>query len=165
MEIKRILIVGDSGRGKSSLAKKLSEKIGIKHHSTDDYFWKIKFTLPHEKEESIKNISTIYRQISWIVEGSTRHLINEGLEKSDQIIHLVHSNLAHQFWVLFRRKLNRKEENWGNLFSLYKHLIRRRFKLAEQKGKTTLEDMLQPYFRKIVKLKSFKEIDEFVNSK
>lgn len=164
MEIKRILIVGDSGRGKSTLAQKLSEKLNIKHHSTDDFFWKVKFTVATDKDTSVKNISKIYHQKSWIVEGSTRSLIKEGIERSDQIIHLVHPSLISQFWTLFKRKLKRNEETWMNLFGLYKHLIMKRFKFGEQKGKKSLDEMLEPFTQKIVKLKSFKEIDDFLNS-
>ena len=164
VEIKRILIVGDSGRGKSTLAKKLSEKLDIKHHSTDDFFWKVKFTVATDKATSIRNISKIYDQESWIVEGSTRSLIQEGIEKSDQIIHLIHPSLVSQFWTLFKRKLKRNEETWMNLLGLYKHLIMKRFKFGEQKGKISLDEMLEPFIQKIVKLKSFKEIDDFLNS-
>ncbi len=159
VEIKRILIVGDSGRGKSTLAKRLSEKLKIKHHSTDDFFWKVKFTVAADKAISIRDISKIYHQASWIVEGSTRSLIQEGIERSDQIIHLVHPSMVSQFWTLFKRKLRRNEETWMNLLGLYKHLIMKRFKFGEQKGKISLDEMLQPFSQKIVKLKSFKEID------
>lgn len=164
MNTKRILIVGDSGRGKSSLAKKLGEKLGIQYHSTDDFFWKIKFSLPEDKNICLENISKVYKKVSWIVEGSTRSLIQEGLEKSDQIIHLIHPSLIHQYWILFKRKLTR-EETWPNLFNLYIHLFKKKYKLGEHKGRATLEEMLQPYTNKIIKLKSFQEIDEFLKGK
>ncbi len=51
-DIRRILIVGDSGRGKSTLAKSLSQKLNIKQYSTDDFFWKEKFSIPEDKEAS-----------------------------------------------------------------------------------------------------------------
>ena len=114
---KKILIVGDSGRGKSTFAKVLSQKLNIKQFSTDDFFWKEKYTQAEDKKTSIKNISKIYNQESWIVEGATRSLIREGIEKSDQIICLVYPNLFSQFWTLLKRKLTRQEETWINLFS------------------------------------------------
>lgn len=137
---KRILIVGDSGRGKSNLAMKLGKKLGIQHHSTDDFFWKVKFSLPEDKNKSLENISKIYKKVSWIIEGSTRSLIQEGIEKSDQIIHLIHPNLIHQYWTLFKRKLTRREETWSNLFNLYIHLFKKKYKLGEHKGRATLEE-------------------------
>ncbi|MBC7766653.1 hypothetical protein H7Y21_01505, partial [Arenimonas sp.] len=49
---KKILIIGESGRGKSVLAHKLSEKLSLPFYSTDNFFWKIKFSEPNDKEES-----------------------------------------------------------------------------------------------------------------
>lgn len=159
---KKILIVGDSGRGKSTLAKSLSQKLNIRHYSTDDFYWKTKFTIPENKKINIKNISKIYRRDSWIVEGSTRSLIKEGIVKSDIIIHLVYPNLFSQFWTLFRRKPTRKEEHWLDLFKLYKHLICKRYKIGPQKDKVGLDEMLYPLKKKVIRLSSFGEIDQFL---
>lgn len=35
---KKILIIGASGRGKTTFAKKLSEKLSIQYYETDDFF-------------------------------------------------------------------------------------------------------------------------------
>ena len=159
---KKILIVGDSGRGKSTFAKVLSQKLNIKQFSTDNFFWKEKYTQAADKEISIKNISKVYNQKSWIIEGATRSLIKEGIEKSDQIIYLVYPNLLSQFWTLFKRKLTRQEETWSNLFNFYKHLFYKKYKLGQHKNKENIEEMLKPFSEKTIKLYSFKEIDNFI---
>lgn len=161
---KKILIVGDSGRGKSTLAKKLSEKLNIKQYSTDDFYWKVKFTQPEEKEISLKKISGVYNQPSWIVEGSTRSLVKEGIDKSDLIIHLIYPNLVSQFWSLLKRKLTRKEERWIDLLLLYKHLFFKRYKLGLQKNKVDLDEMLTPFNKKVIRLSSYQEIDQFLEN-
>lgn len=161
---KKILIVGDSGRGKTTFAKNLSKKLNIKHFSTDNFFWKVKYSQPIEKEISIKNMSKIYDQKSWIVEGATRSLIKQGIEKSDQIIYLVYPNLLSQFWVLFKRKLTRKKETWTNLFNFYKHLFYKKYKLGQHKNKPSLEEMLKPHLGKTIRLHSFREIDNFIQN-
>lgn len=159
---KKILIVGDSGRGKSTLAKELSEKLSIKFYSTDNFYWRKKFTIPESKEISHQKISKIYNQNSWIVEGATRGLVKCGLDKADIIIYLGYKNLTSQFWVLFKRNLTRKEENLSNLFNLYKHLICKKYKIGSQKNKESIEEMLKPFSDKTIKLNSFKEIDNFI---
>ena len=78
---KKILIVGDAGRGKSTFAKNLSEKTGIPAYSTDDFFWKTKYTEPRDRPESVEMINRIYENDEWIVEGSTRRLIQPSLEE------------------------------------------------------------------------------------
>lgn len=159
---KKILIVGDSGRGKSTFAGILSKKLNIKQFSTDDFYWRKKYSVVMDKETSLKNISKIYNQKSWIIEGATRSLIREGIEKSDKIICLVYPNLLFQFWTLFKRKLTRKEETWSNLFNLYKHLFYKKYKLGQQINKDTIEEMLKPFSEKTIKLYSFREIDNFI---
>jgi len=159
---RKFLIVGDSGRGKSTFAKSLSQKLNIKYHSTDGFYWKTKFTVPNNKQKSIKEISKIYSKESWIVEGSTRSLVEEGILKSDIIFHLTYPNLLSQFWILFKRSLTRKKENWFNLFKLYKHLIHKRYKTGPQKNKLGLDEMLDPFKNKVIKLHSFSEIDQLL---
>jgi len=44
MKFKKIIIIGDAGRGKSTLASKLSKKLNTPHYSTDDYFYEVKFS-------------------------------------------------------------------------------------------------------------------------
>jgi adenylate kinase family enzyme len=158
----KILIVGDSGRGKSTLAKSLSEKLKIKAYSTDDYFWKTKYTVEADRHTSLKKISQVYAQNSWIVEGATRSLVREGIIKSDLILYLVYPNLISQFWFLFKRKLTRKNETWLNLFKLYKHLFRKKYKLGPQKGKDSLDEILLPYKNKTLILSSFGEINQLL---
>ena len=51
--LNRILIVGDAGRGKSTLASKISAKLGIPHHSTDHFYYEVKFTKIRDRQESI----------------------------------------------------------------------------------------------------------------
>jgi adenylate kinase family enzyme len=73
--LNKIIITGDAGRGKSTLAAKISEKLGIPHYSTDNFFYETKFTKIRYKKESIDLISKIYDQDKWIVEGTTEHLL------------------------------------------------------------------------------------------
>ena len=56
----KILIVGDAGRGKSTLALNISKKLGIPHYSTDDFYYEVKFTKVRNRPESITKISEIF---------------------------------------------------------------------------------------------------------
>ena len=59
--LNKILIVGDAARGKSSLASKISAKLGISHYSTDDFLYEIKFTKVRDRKESIEKINEIFK--------------------------------------------------------------------------------------------------------
>ncbi len=157
---KRILIIGESGRGKSVLAHKLSKKLSLPFYSTDDFFWEIKFSKPHDREGSKIKIKEVYATEKWIMEGSSTHLFRPGLDSAEIIINLVFGNIFQQWWSLIRRNRTRKHE------SLSKHMVyvtRKRFGIGNNKEKLKAE-LLKTYTNKIIVLKSFKEIDSFLNS-
>lgn len=162
--IKKILIVGDACRGKSTLAEKLSKKLGIPNYSTDDYFYEVKFSKKRDKQEGLDLISKIFKEDTWIVEGTTRHLIKQGLDLADIIIHLEHKNVISQWFLIFRRFLQRENETLRKSLGLMKHVFYKKYKLGYKKGESTVSEIISPYRHKVVTLYSFKEIDNFFNA-
>lgn len=161
---KKILIMGDAGRGKSTLASRLSEKLNIHHHSTDDYYYEVKFSKPREKEQSIRDISILFHAPQWIIEGTTHHLLEPGLAPADLIIYLRHKNIAYQWVCLIHRHLQRDNESWWDLFQLMKHVLCKRYGLKHKKGKKNNDEFIAPFREKVVILSSFKEINNFINN-
>ena len=165
--LNKILIVGDSCRGKSTLASKISTKLGIPHHSTDNFYYEIKFTKVRDRKESIALISKIFQQERWLIEGTTKHLIEPGLESADIIIHLRYKNILTQWLVLIKRYTNRRGEvieNIGGLYKLMKHVLYKKYHLGYRKGKPTPTEIIEPHKHKVITLSSFKEINDFLNS-
>jgi adenylate kinase family enzyme len=161
---KKILILGDAGRGKSTFAEKLSKKISIPHYSTDDFYWKVKFTEANDKEKSIEEISHVYKQNAWIMEGTTRRLIREGLEKADVIYLLEFNNIIHQYYFLIKRKFKRKHESFMDLWGLLKHVTYKRYKKGYGSGNPPLRELLESYTKKVIRLSSMKEINQYLES-
>ncbi len=155
---KRILIVGDAGRGKSTFAKKLSEKTGIPSYSTDDFYWKTKFTEPNNKQTSITDIQKIYEQDEWIVDGSTRHLIIGGLEKAHIIYFLEFTHIIPQYYFLIKRFFTRKFERFSDLWALLKHITYKRYKKGYGAHLPSLREILKPYADKVVRVTSLKQL-------
>jgi adenylate kinase family enzyme len=162
-EYKRILIIGESGRGKSVLAHKLSEKLSLPFYSTDDFFWKIKFSEPNDKEESKVKIREVYATEKWIMEGSSTHLFRLGLDSAEVVINLVFGNIFQQWWSLIQRNRTREYESLRDLSKFIIYVTKKRFGIGNDKEKLKAE-LLKPYSNKIIVLKSFKEIDSFLNS-
>lgn len=163
-ELKRILIVGDACRGKSSLAQKLSEKLGIQNYSTDDFYYEIKFTKVRNKQESIDKILEVFRNDKWIIEGTTEHLVKHGLGQADIIINLKYKNIFAQWIALIKRALKRNRKMRKGTLKLMKHVLYKRYGWGYRKGKLTPSHLIKPYEDKVVVLTSFKEIDEFLGS-
>lgn len=160
----KILIVGDACRGKSTLASEISAKLGIPHYSTDDFYYEIKFTKPRIKQESIDMILKIYQNEKWIIEGTTQHLVEHGLDSADIIINLKYKNIFAQWLALLKRYLERDNETLRGSFKLMKHVLYKRYKFGYRKGKLTPTELISPYNNKVMTLYSFKEINNFINS-
>ncbi|MEI7777143.1 MAG: hypothetical protein WCI52_00890 [bacterium] len=157
----KIIIIGDAGRGKTTLASRLSTKLGVKHYSTDDFYYEIKFTKPRNREEALGKIRKIYREDTWIVEGTTQWLLEDGLDSSDVIIYLKYKNIFSQWWTIFKRHFKRGDESFKGTFYLMRHVFYKRYGLGYKKGKPTHLDIIAPYKNKVVVLSSFKEINNF----
>jgi adenylate kinase family enzyme len=160
----KIIIIGEAGRGKSTLASIMSKKLDIPHYSTDDYFYEIKFTTRHDREQSIKDISKIYLREKWIVEGTTRHLLEPGLDSADLIIFLKYNSGIVQCYNLIKRHFVRKDESLIQTLKMMKHVVYKRYRLGYKKGKTTHAELISPHKHKVIELSSFKQIDDFVDS-
>ncbi len=162
--LNRILIVGDAGRGKSTLASKISAKLGIPHYSTDDFYYEVKFSKVRNRPESIEKIKEIFKNDKWIIEGTTKHLIDPGLHSADKIIHLRYKSILTQWIFLIKRYFQRENETIGGLYKLMRHVLYKKYHLGHRKGKPTPTEIIDPHKHKVVTLSSFKEIDEFINS-
>ncbi len=162
--LNKIIITGDACRGKSALATKMADKLGIPHYSTDDYFYEVKFTKIRDRQESIEQISKVYENQKWIVEGTTERLIAPGLDSADLIIHLQFKNIFYQWVLLLRRHLGRGNESFIGILELLRHAFYKRYSLGYRKGKVTVGEFIAPYKNKTITLSSFKEIDNFIKT-
>ncbi|MFA6520742.1 MAG: hypothetical protein WCT44_04030 [Candidatus Paceibacterota bacterium] len=161
MKKKKIIITGDSGRGKSTLAQKLSKKLNIKHYSTDDFLWKTKYSEMEDKKLAEKNIGEIYKGDEWIVEGGSMRMLEAGLEGSDLIIYLGFDNILLQYLALIKRSLKRRSETINEFCFQMRHIFYKRYKLGYKKGVLTMLETLEPHKHKVIELNSYKQIDAF----
>jgi adenylate kinase family enzyme len=163
---KRILIIGDAGRGKTTFGKKLSEKTRIPHFSTDDFYWEKKFTVERSKDLAAQmiNDNVYFKLDSWVVDGTTKSLIKEGLEKSDIIYLLIHKNILSQYLILIKRYLKRRnsekeKESFIDMLGMLKHVTKKRYSRNYSSHMSHLMNLLEPYKGKVVELSSFKAIE------
>lgn len=162
--LKKIIITGDAGRGKSTLAEKLSAKLSIPFHSTDDYFYEYKFFKRRDRDNAIEQIKKLYYEDKWIVEGTTAWLLDPGMDSADLIVYLEYKNILSQWSTLLSRSFKRKEDTIKNTLILMRHVFYKRYGLGYKKGKMTHKEFVFPYKHKLVLLSSFKEIDDFLNT-
>ena len=162
--LNKILIVGDAGRGKSTLASKISTKLGIPKYSTDDFYYEVKFTKVRDRPESIAKISEVFKKEKWIVEGTTEYLLEPGLHSADIIIHLKYKNIPTQWAIIFKRYFQRDNDTILGSLRLMRHVLYKKYGLGYRKGKRTPSMLIEPRKHEVVTLSSFKEINDFLNS-
>jgi adenylate kinase family enzyme len=163
MAYNKIIIIGDAGRGKTTLASKLSEKLEIDHYSTDDFFYEIKFSKSRTRDEALNLISKAYQNDKWIVEGTTQWLLQPGLESADIIIYLKYNNIFSQWYSIIKRYFTRGDESVPQTLHLLRHVFYKRYGLGYKKGKVKHTEVIAPYLDKVIVLSSYKEINNFID--
>ncbi len=158
---KKILILGDAGRGKSTLAKKLSEKLIIPMFSTDDYLSRLNAT-KSEKDSSIEKVKEIYKKDNWIVEGATTYLVQPGLPYADVILHLGFQTLFSQWKSVIKRNQHTKEKSFFDLVNFLIFLARKRYGIGYKSNRKKRREVLSPYKDKVVYITSFRQVDELL---
>ncbi len=106
--IKRIAIVGVSASGKSTFARKLSEKTNLPLFLVDSIMWKPGWQYVGD-EETVSALKKIIKQDYWIIEG----YISKGaqtylLERADMIVYLDYPRMIATFRYLKRWWKHRK---------------------------------------------------------
>jgi len=162
----RIMILGSGGAGKSTLARRLSERLQIDVIYLDQYYWK-EHWVESTKEEFKKNVQQLVEKEQWIMDGNYASTLAERLKHVDQIIFL-------------------DTPNWKCLFRIYKRYFQYRGRTREGMTKNCPErvdlifahyiliyplvhkprvfKMIKEYnaFDKLVILKNNKDIDKYL---
>ena len=159
----KIIIIGAAGRGKTTFANSLSEKLGYKVYSTDDFLWKTKFTEMYPREEGIRRIKDrVYNsKDEWIVEGTTDRLISPGFEEADVIVHLKFKNIFSQYISLIKRSRKRKNENLRSLIVFLIWVTKVRY--SKEEKYIERKKIQDSYLDKTLVLESYEDIDELID--
>ncbi len=100
--MKRILIIGSGGAGKSTLARRLSEITKIEVIHLDKLYWQPNWVEP-PKDEWQKTVEEIIKKDSWIMDGNFSGTLETRLQACDTVIFLDFPPIVCLFRVLKRR--------------------------------------------------------------
>lgn len=88
MRMKRILVIGSSGAGKSTFARNLGEKTGLKVIHLDKLYWKPNWVETIDKDEWKRVVQKTLGGDAWIIDGNYSGTMEMRLEKCDTVIFL-----------------------------------------------------------------------------
>lgn len=163
--MKKVLIIGSSGAGKSTFSRRLSEKTGLPVIHLDVLFWKPNW-VESDKEEWKKNLENAMTGESWIMDGNFSGTIPMRLEKCDTVIFLDMPRVLCVYRILKRLVTYRKgtrpdmaegcdeKFDWQFLKWVWHY---------PNRSKPKVEKMLAEYqnTKTIFRLKSKKEVERF----
>lgn len=100
----RIAVIGNAGGGKSTLARKLAERRGLRHVEIDSLLWQPGWVLTPEDVYDRQH-REIIAQDDWVIDGLGRQAsIPERIARATEII-LVDMPLWMHFWLAAERQL------------------------------------------------------------
>jgi len=127
----KILILGGTGSGKTTLSKKISKITSLPHLSLDWIVYEKNWKNKRSSKERNKQIKELLRKPSWIIEGAyIEEWINPIIKKADNIIILHISKPVLLKRILLRYiknklgKKNRKKDSFKHMLILLKFACR-----------------------------------------
>ena len=100
--MKRILVIGCSGAGKSTFSKALHRRLKLPLIHLDQHYWKPNWT-ESEPGEWTKKVTELVRGEEWIIDGNFGGTMDIRLERADTIIYLDISTNKALYRILKRR--------------------------------------------------------------
>jgi adenylate kinase family enzyme len=104
--VKRIVVTGPAGAGKSGLARELGARLGIRVLHLDTLFWKPGWVpTPRDEFEAMQR-----RELTgdaWIVDAQYDDMLPDWVEKADTVV-FVDASLVRCLWRVSRRRLDRQ---------------------------------------------------------
>jgi adenylate kinase family enzyme len=99
--MQRVLIVGSGGAGKSTLAKRLGNVLGLPVIHLDSLYWSPGWIEP-DKMQWAETVRGVIRQRAWILDGNYSGTLAERIEACDTVVFLDLSRFVCLWRVLKR---------------------------------------------------------------
>jgi len=85
--MRRVLVIGPGGAGKSTLARRLGERLGLEVIHLDRFYWGAGWAEP-PKEEWARRVEELLGREAWVMDGNYSGTLGRRLEACDSVVFL-----------------------------------------------------------------------------
>ena len=164
--MKKILVIGSSGAGKSTFSRRLHRATNLPLVHLDRLYWKPNWVETTDKAEWKRTIESALHGDAWILDGNYSGTLEMRLEKCDTVIFLDMPRLICVYRILKRVALYEKGSRLDMADGCDEHFDWEFVKIVwnyPARSKPKVEALLNRFSRDktIVRLRSKKEIEDF----
>lgn len=165
--MKRILVIGSGGSGKTTFARRLAERTGLPLIHLDSLYWRPGWD-PTPDERWRNNVAELVREDAWIMDGNYGGSLDIRLEACDTVIFLDIPRITC-LWRVLRRQWQHigqvrpelpagcpERLSWEFIKWIWTYPARRRGSIVQRLQR------LQGH-KRVVMLRTRSEIDQFLN--
>lgn len=106
--MKRVLVIGNAGAGKTTFAKRLSQETGLPLVSLDHLFWKPNWE-QRGQEEFDRLLQAELDKAEWIIDGNYARTLQHRIQYADTVLFLDYNRWICT-WRVIKRYLFTKED-------------------------------------------------------
>lgn len=120
----RIVVVGATGSGKTTLAGKIAQRLSIPHTETDSIYWRPNWD-PIPLDEFRLRMETITRREQWVIDGNYSKVRDLVWSRADTLVWLDYPFLL-VFWRLLKRSIPRafsRVELWNGNHETFRNMF------------------------------------------
>ncbi|HEX8735667.1 MAG TPA: DNA topology modulation protein [Pyrinomonadaceae bacterium] len=168
--MKKILVIGSSGAGKSTFARLLGEKTGLEVIHLDKLYWKPNWVETTDKDEWKATVQKALDGDAWIMDGNYSGTLEMRLEKCDTVIFLDMPRALCVYRILKRLAFHRPGARPDMTEGCDERFDREFIKFIEwtwnypSRSKPKVEALLKrcENEKTIIRLKSKREVENFL---
>ena len=163
MKFNKIYIFGGTGSGKTTLAKRLSNKLKIPYHSTDDFIYKGDWESKYSENQRDKKLKEFIKKKKWIIEGVHKEdWILPAFTKADIVIML---SLPRYILLtrILKREIKRKFQKKSRETNLKETLkLMKWANVYKNDNFIHHQNLIKNHKKEVIILKNKKQIKQFL---